>query len=83
MITHKTMLHGRCPINDSWDYYVLTVSTAEFIACEEIEAACNAVRGLELTQEAMAARLRELLPVHCMMQLSGRHGQNCKTSIEV
>jgi hypothetical protein len=83
MIVHKTMVHGRCPINGSWDYYTLEVRTDEFVRCEDIEEACDSVRGSEQTQERMAYELREKLPSHCVLVLQGRHGQNVQTMVEL
>lgn len=83
MIVHETLVHGRCPINGSWDYYTLEVRTDGFIKCEDIEAACDLVRGSELTQEAMAEQLREKLPGDCIIVLRGRHGQNTSTTVEL
>jgi hypothetical protein len=83
MIVHSTMIHGRCPINGSWDYYDVEVRTDTFVKCEDIEAACDQVRGSELTQEAMAEELRERLPVDCVLIVRGRHGQNIETMVEI
>ena len=83
MITHKTMIHGKCPINGAWDYYEVTVETESFNKCEDIEAACDRVRGKGITQEAIAAELRELLPRDCVLLVCGRHGQNMQTMIEL
>ena len=83
MIVHKTLAHGKCPINGFWDYYEVEVRTDDFIKCEEIEAACDAVRGLELTQEEIANNIRERLPGHCVLVVRGRHGQNTETMIEL
>lgn len=83
MIVHETILHGRCPINGSWDYYTLEVRTDGFIKCEDIEAACDQVRGSELTQEGIAEQLRELIPSDCVIVLRGRHGQNIATIVEL
>lgn len=82
MIVHETMVHGRCPINGAWDYYTLEVRTDDFVKCEDIEQACNVVRGSDMTQEQMAEALREELPGHCIMVLRGRHGQNVATMVE-
>lgn len=83
MITHKTMIHGKCPINGAWDYYEVTVRTESFIKCEDIEAVCDQVRGKGITQEEMAEELRELLPQDCSLTVRGRHGQNTQTMIEL
>lgn len=83
MIVHETMVHGKCPINGAWDYYTLEVRTDGFVKCEDIEAACDQVRGSEKTQEDMAYELRELLPADCVLVLRGRHGQNVSTMVEV
>jgi len=83
MIIHKTMIHGRCPVNGMWDYYTLEVRTDGFIKCEDIESACDNVRGSYLTQEAIAEHLREELPADCVLCLRGRHGQNVDTIVEI
>lgn len=83
MIVHTTTVHGRCPLNGSWDYYTLEVRTDGFVKCEDIEAACDLVRGGEITQEDMANELRETLPADCVIVLRGRHGQNVATLVEI
>ena len=83
MITHTTTIHGKCPINGAWDYYEVTVRTDAFLKCEDIEAACDQVRGKGITQEAMAEELRELLQSDCVLTVRGRHGQNIQTMIEL
>ena len=83
IVLHKTMVHGRCPINDSWDYYILEVRTDGFVKCEDIEDACDTVRGKSMTQEDMAIKLRSLIPSHCSLSLRGRHGQNTRTVVDV
>ena len=85
MIVHTTTVHGRCPINGSWDYYELEVRTDGFVKCEDIEAACDRVRGSEMTQEAMAEELRlaDEIPSDCVIVLRGRHGQNVSTLVEI
>ena len=73
---HKTMIHARCPINGSWDYYVLRVSTDQFIKCEDLDSIANGQRGACETQERLADDLASLLPSHCKLSLTGQHGQN-------
>lgn len=81
MNIHKTMIHAKCPLNGSWDYYTVTVMTDDFIACEEIEEMCDFVRGKSLEQERIADQLKSSIPVPCELRLKGRHGQN--TELEV
>lgn len=83
MVIHETKIHGKCPINGSWDYYVLTIRTDGFVRCEDIESVCDKVRGSLMTQEDMANELRELIPSHCTMTLHGNHGQNVATVVEL
>lgn len=84
MVVHKTIVHGKCPINGLWDYYELEVRTSGFVRCEDIEIACNRIRGSEMTQEQMAEELRESreIPSDCVILLRGRHGQNVETLVE-
>jgi ribonuclease I len=81
MNVHETTIHGRCPINAQWDYYTLRVETEEFIRAEDIEEMCDFVRGKSMPQEQIAAELRATLPAHCRIELRGRHGQNCQTTV--
>ena len=83
MNVHRTTLHGKCPLNGSWDYYELEVSTEEFFRVEELEELCDFVRGKSMSQEEMAKQLRPTLPSHCSMVLRGRHGQNCETEVRL
>jgi len=81
MNKHKTTIHARCPYLPVWDYYEATFKTQEFIQCEVIEKHCDSVRGLEITQESLVDKLRELLPEHVSIKVIGRHGANCLTEI--
>lgn len=84
MTTHKTIVHAKCPINGEWDYYDVSVETDVFIAAEEVQEACNSVRGSEMTQEDLTARLHHLLTEpetesRVTVRVEGRHGQNTST----
>jgi hypothetical protein len=79
---HTTTIHARCPYAPVWDYYTLTVETPEFIRCEIIQAICDSVRGAELTQEQVFAKLREQLMPPAKLTLEGCHGQNGRLVIE-
>ena len=76
------LLHVQSQSNAAW-YYDVEVRTETFVKCEDIEAACDHVRGSELTQEAMAEELREQLPGDCVLIVRGRHGQNIATTVEI
>ena len=78
MNTHKTTIHARCPYAPVWDYYELTFETRDFLKCEDLQEACDLVRGREITQEvvfaSIALRLSEI--TKGKLTLAGRHGQN-------
>lgn len=82
MNNYKTNVHGRCPIDRRWDYYLLEISSLEFIKCEDIEAVCDIVRGATMTQENIAAQLRKSLPDTCSFVLSGTHS-NVATTVRL
>lgn len=69
MNKHTTTIHARCPYMPVWDYYKVTFQTMDFIRCEEIERFCDSVRGIEVTQEALVGKLRELLPRHVSIKV--------------
>lgn len=85
-VEHRTMIHGRCPINGATDYYELSVCVIGFLKAEDVEATAEIVRGSELTQEDMLARIKEELPLGessmVWLRLTGRHGQNVNTIVE-
>jgi len=81
MNKHTTTVHARCPYMPVWDYYQVTFSTEKFIKCEDLEKACDEVRGGDTTQEGLAMDLREKLPDHINIKVVGRHGANCLTEI--
>lgn len=83
MTIHTTTIHGRCPLNNNWDYYTLTVRTDGFIDIAELESICDLVRGSSKTQEDIAEELRNRLPGDCVMELSGRHSQNTATVVSL
>ena len=80
-IKHETTVHGKCPINENWDYYTLTIETEEFVRAEALEELCDFCRGKQWTQEEMAKQLRAIMPSHCSLTLNGRHTQNMTTSV--
>lgn len=65
------------------DYYLLRVSIAgdDFVRVEDIEEAADFVRGKPMTQEAMAKQILRSLPACCTVEIRGRHGQNCGTTV--
>ena len=73
---HTTMIHARCPINGSWDYYTLRIVTERFMKCEDLDAIANGQRGAGKTQERLADDIALMLPTHCKLSLTGQHGQN-------
>lgn len=83
MIVHETLVHGRCPINGIWDYYLLRIriDSDEFVRAEDIEEAADFVRGKPLSQEDMAKQIHQSLPACCSVEMRGRHGQNCGTTV--
>ena len=82
MNIYEAKVHGKCPLNRQWDYYTLTITSEQMIVCEEIEAACNIVRGSTMTQENIADQLRKSLPDNCKMRLIGTHA-NVETTVEL
>lgn len=83
MNIHKTIIHGKCPINGSWDYYNVTIKTNEFIKCEEVEELCDFLRGKTLEQERIAEQLHATIGVKHFLKVEGRHGQNTKLAVEL
>lgn len=83
MIIHKSIIHGRCPINSNWDYYEVEVRTDDFVDVAELEAAFDKVRGAAQTQEDIANELRELIPASATLVMRGRHSQNTESMIEL
>lgn len=73
---HKTTIHSRCPYAPVWDYYTLTVDTPIFLRCEDVQAACDEIRGKEMTQEQVFEHLRSKIPPPAKLVIKGRHGQN-------
>jgi NADPH-dependent 7-cyano-7-deazaguanine reductase QueF len=88
MNTHKAIVHGKCPINGSWDYYNVTIKTNQFVETEYVDGVMNAVRGQEITQETMASQIFDKLRwasklENFKMSLVGRHGQNNELAVEL
>ena len=78
MNTHKTLIHGRCPLNGCWDYYEVWFQTEEFVDVAEIEHTCDSIRGNTKTQEQMADFLKERFSA-CRITVTGRHTSNTHT----
>lgn len=76
MNIHETTIHARCPYAPTWDYYIFTVETREFLQCEKLQELCDEVRGKEMTQEAIFEFLRGRIKPPAKLTLSGQHGQN-------
>ena len=70
-ITHKSMIHGRCP-HGAWDYYDVIVEPREFLTTEAMESVLDEFRGAEIYQEALAQKLADRLK--SSVTLRGRHG---------
>ena len=83
MNVHETKIHGKCPINGSWDYYDVTVFTKEFLACEELEELCDFVRGKTLEQERIAEQLHSTIAVKHKLIVEGMHGQNSVLTVQL
>jgi hypothetical protein len=79
--THKSFVHGKCPINGRWDYYEVVVCTDDFVEVSELEDVLDSIRGTNKTQEELAKYISLSLPYSCVITLHGRHSQNTKTSI--
>lgn len=74
---HKTVLHARCPYAPVWDYYDVTVETLDFLQCEKLQAVCDEVRGMEMTQEQVFEHLRNSIKNQgATVTVAGHHGQN-------
>jgi len=69
--SHTTMIHAKCP-NGGWDYYTLTFKPYGFCETEQVNRACDAVRGVEAYQEDIAEQLTDLLPLG-HFRLKGMH----------
>lgn len=80
---HTSTVHGRCPLNQNWDYYEVEIRTDGFIDVAALEVMLDSVRGKYLTQEDMAHVLRELIPADCIIVMRGRHSQNTTTMVEL
>jgi len=70
-----------------WDYYTAIVETLGFMRVEELEEACEQVRGMEATQEDIANALHAAIKkkpgegVGFRLTVKGQHGQNCTTTV--
>lgn len=62
MNVYHTLVHGRCPVKRTWDYYALSVACDGDIICEKTERAIDIVRGATMTREKMEKQISELLP---------------------
>jgi len=82
-ITHTTKTHARCPENDGWDYYDVTIELSEEIALataqdvtvelvENIERVIESLRGKKLYQEDITQSLAQAL--RAKVTTCGRHG---------
>ena len=80
-VKHKSIVHGKCPINGRWDYYEVNVETEEFLEISELEELLDFVRGGNKTQEQMASDIALSLPYSCTVTLTGRHSQNTETVV--
>lgn len=81
MNKHTTTVHTRCPYSPIWDYYKVTFSTNKFVKTEDLEDACEKIRGKEVTQEKVAMLLRKSVPKCVAIKVVGRHGANCQTEV--
>lgn len=83
MNVHKSIIHGKCPINARWDYYDVEIRSESFIKVEDVDATLDLVRGLNETQEDIAAKLKKALGKFFHVSLVGRHSQNTETRVDL
>ncbi len=77
IVAHRTMIHAICP-HGGWDYYEVEYQPTAFMTTEDFQDACDAVRGTEAYQEAIAERLASYL-MDGELTVTGRHGSNTET----
>jgi|GEM_PF-6053535 len=58
---YTATIHAQCPVDDSWDYYSVVITSKHEIRCETITEALNQVRGRKLTQENVAQSIDQRL----------------------
>lgn len=83
IVSHSFMIHARCPyvVKIQWDYYDVEVTTEEEIDVHLLESVMDSVRDSSMSQEQIAVSIREQLPQHCFVTVTGRHTQNSSTEV--
>lgn len=81
-VQHTSIIHARCPIQPTWDYYTVVIEPLGFLDVHKLELVLDSVRGVEETQEQIAEQLGNLLP-GCKVTLIGRHTANTNTVVTV
>ena len=78
-------MHAQCPLVEhvQWDYYVVSVTVMEVVDVNEIEKIIDQNRGIRLTQEEIAERIKESIPFRCVVALQGVHTIGSDTKVEV
>lgn len=72
IVRHKAMVHARCPVDDSWDYYEVEICADGLVTVEQIQHVLNQVRGEKDFQENITAKIAEKLGTQVITR--GRHG---------
>lgn len=84
-ITHTTMIHAKCPINDEWDYYTVEIEVGGFLRAEDINSVADGIRGTTETQEGIAEQFADGIREYdydAKITIIGRHGQNVETTVK-
>lgn len=79
-VEHRTMTHGKCPVDGRIDYYEVIVETSRVVYVEDIETAVDLYRGTEQTQESMCQALYAEIS-SCKWTLVGRHGLHTNSTV--
>ena len=81
-VKHSAIIHARCPLQPTWDYYDVTIIPMSFLDVRDLECILDEVRGKEMTQEDIAVALAAVLP-NCTIQITGKHTANTNTTVTV
>lgn len=73
IVEHTLEVVTRCPVNQAWDHYWVTVRVTRLLKTEELEAAAKEYLGKEIYQEVLTQEWSDRFDAAVTTQ--ARHGR--------
>ncbi len=78
MNKYEFTIVARCPNNEDFDHYTVSIETEKMIMCEELAVLSNSYKQTKIFQEDLTEYLASLY--NCKVTLSGYHCGHIKVT---